>query len=586
MRGDSTTRFLEYMLSLPNTFSYIEKYTGPFARRNECWNYDCTTSSQFKEIMNRMMKGEKEEYIMPADLAGRKLYPPLWSREVNVAYAKSIIKPSKPFLVIPVLMHKKSICRAEKNRVHEERHLSVILFNKVTKEFEHVDDMFVEVQRDFGHRFIADKYIKRYMVRYMNTFVGDFDKNPRISVPAIHSTDFYDVGKSLGIDPPNLYESHKIFLATYLHLRLQDPSRTVDICYKKTIDMIMNEPFKAYKYYEMYEMFNKGYIKKYKSLLENCGEGMIRNLETRRCNKEIRSASASSVLDIPIHLPRERMTEDNILKKLAGYASLYFLTKYENVACMMPDEENPKDYSSFTFEWRWNEELGSHEIGYPEDFPEFWIDSMNDETIRFVVIFLFLKAHVPEEAMMVDPDAVENISGGHLNALLYDKKNNTLERYEPNGEGVMEYYDNGSNLEKDILSMEEFNGVRFISSQSFCPIGVHKLEWNEGTTFAVRRGGNCGLWTVWAMELRLNNPEIGPEKLYKKAHQRIMDMGSFKIFANGYQQYLNKIFDLEASSDSKSLTKSMKSLQLMLRRSASLNVTRLTNTQKRRVKSV
>jgi hypothetical protein len=72
------------------------------------------------------------------------------------------------------------------------------------------------------------------------------------------------------------------------------------------------------------------------------------------------------------------------------------------------------------------------------------------------------------------------------------------------------------------------------------------------------------------MELRLDNPDIPHEKLYAKAHKKIMDMGSFKIFANGYQLYLNKMFQLEQelssseSSSSRSSSSSSKNIQKQL----------------------
>lgn len=589
--GDSTTRFLEYILSFPNTYSYISKFTAPFARRNECFHYDCSSMNAFKQIMANTILGTKASYDIPYDIKTRKLYPPLWSKQVNRKFGELLENPTQPYLVIPLLLHKKLNCNEQRNRIHEDRHLSIILFNTHTRELEHVDDLFVEVQRDYGHRFLAEKYIHRFLVRFLNTWIGDddFAKNPSVSVPTLNAHELLPICKALGIDPPNFYMAHKIFLTTYLQNRLSQPDQTADECRQETLEYLLNDPNAARKYYQKYIRFNDKYLKKHEAILK-CKDGQMRNLETRRCNEDKNSSESDLSIDMPLHFPEKQLTEDEIVKRLAGYAGMFFTLKYDDLACLMPDGR-VKSYSEFTFEWKWNPEIEKHEMYYPEEFPEFWQDAMMDPSKRFIMMFVFLHAHVPEEALMENPNAADDLSGRHLNALLYDKKTNILERYEPNGKGAMEFYDNAKSLDDDLMTIEEFANVRFMSSQSYCPLGVHKLEWTEGKTYTTKRGGNCGLWVIWSMELRLNNPDVPHEKLYSKAHKKILNMGSFKIFANGYQAYLNKMFQLDfearsestsssssvsSSASSKKLQKQLSDVQKMVRTSPTLQVPRLT----------
>ena len=73
-----------------------------------------------------------------------------------------------------------------------------------------------------------------------------------------------------------------------------------------------------------------------------------------------------------------------------------------------------------------------------------------------------------------------------------------------------------------------------------CPIGFQQLEGREDSSGFKSFGGNCIMWALWYMDLRLSNPDVPRDILIKSAWKKIKNDGSFKVFINSYHHFLSK----------------------------------------------
>jgi hypothetical protein len=117
---------------------------------------------------------------------------------------------------------------------------------------------------------------------------------------------------------------------------------------------------------------------------------------------------------------------------------------------------------------------------------------------------------------------------GHLNMLMYNPYVNIIEHYEPHGDiykGDVE--DNKIEMIYKILK-KEFNNrkIKYLKPNKTCPIskGLQELEELDLTEGKIRNGfyikdpgGFCMCWSFYLAELRLSNPKLKPEEIYKKA---------------------------------------------------------------------
>jgi hypothetical protein len=122
----------------------------------------------------------------------------------------------------------------------------------------------------------------------------------------------------------------------------------------------------------------------------------------------------------------------------------------------------------------------------------------------------------------------------HANALIYRRKFNTFEHYEPHGifsdkevpqvkiNSILKriiYHINYMNKKKHYYYFEE--DVKYISPEENCPtgIGFQKIE-NQLPSFKKERGF-CALWSLFFLELSLLNPELSNKEIYDNVNEII-----------------------------------------------------------------
>lgn len=163
-----------------------------------------------------------------------------------------------------------------------------------------------------------------------------------------------------------------------------------------------------------------------------------------------------------------------------------------------------------------------------------------------------------KEQIIVIPFTIKIENKSHANMLIYRRKYNSIEHFEPYGESFME---NKSGHEKVVKILNNFieiinkyikkeeNKVKLIESDKVCPYvaGFQKLE--ESSLILPKRtegGGYCGLWTLFFTELCLKNASIPSSKLLENVYNILMkqsDKDNADYLKNIIRGYLGVVYE-------------------------------------------
>ena len=152
--------------------------------------------------------------------------------------------------------------------------------------------------------------------------------------------------------------------------------------------------------------------------------------------------------------------------------------------------------------------------------------------------------------------------GGHANVLIYRKKLNQIEHFEPHGRKFSRNEDDVNNkiIEQWMklfvlkintrLQLIKQPAVKLIESSEVCPYidGLQNLEgWSNLTTIAgVEPPGYCAAWSMFFTELCLKNPEIPSSVLMNYIFNTFQSMSNsekmnyLKKVIRGYSVFINQ----------------------------------------------
>lgn len=159
--------------------------------------------------------------------------------------------------------------------------------------------------------------------------------------------------------------------------------------------------------------------------------------------------------------------------------------------------------------------------------------TINNKNIRFVMIKISI---VPQTNFT------------HANIALYDKKTNTLVRFEPYGD--WKFFDS-ENL--DDLLVNTFNSitkqkVQFLNPIKYLNTAKFQSLSNDTELMNARLGdpaGYCLAWCIWFVELKLSNPDVEYKELVENAMTNILDNSKTKenpvmLYIRNYSNLLDK----------------------------------------------
>ena len=141
---------------------------------------------------------------------------------------------------------------------------------------------------------------------------------------------------------------------------------------------------------------------------------------------------------------------------------------------------------------------------------------------------------------------------GHANILIFDFKNNTVERFEPYG-----YISTFSKEETTVSNMfnQEFKNLlkslglnlTFLSHEELIKKGPQFIEEKQINNKKVRISksdpeGYCGAWSLWYADLRIKNKDKSASELISEAINKInhKKSSSLRGFIRSYSQFLIK----------------------------------------------
>ncbi len=140
----------------------------------------------------------------------------------------------------------------------------------------------------------------------------------------------------------------------------------------------------------------------------------------------------------------------------------------------------------------------------------------------------------PKITYIIIPIGIILSIGSHSNVLIYDIKNNIIERFEPHGSGYPKNFNYNPNyLDKQIYSkmLEIIKKIKpnhtkliYKTPLSYIPqIGFQALDNNEITINSNigDPNGFCTLWCIWYLDYRLKYNEMKPEKLVRNLLKEI-----------------------------------------------------------------
>ena len=150
------------------------------------------------------------------------------------------------------------------------------------------------------------------------------------------------------------------------------------------------------------------------------------------------------------------------------------------------------------------------------------------------------------DRFLIIPLGIELSLGSHANILIYDKKLNEIERFEPHG-SIYPYAFNYNPDLLDNLLYNYFNSffdkIIYKKPSDFLPkLGFQYLENYTKTQKIGDPGGFCASWCTWYVSIRLTYPDVDRIKIINKIIRKIrqQNIGFKKVIRN----FSKKITDI------------------------------------------
>jgi hypothetical protein len=249
-----------------------------------------------------------------------------------------------------------------------------------------------------------------------------------------------------------------------------------------------------------------------------------------------------------IHEKIDIFSEKNIIRKWGGYDIidtlfyLYLFNKYKN-NCLVK-YMGVISNNSLGVELQIKQRIvQSDKIRYKKHLTE--VSKQISECIRrkpdSIVIPLYLKTS----------------KGGHANILIYRKKNNVIEHFEPHGAQYSRTdikTNNLINLKLDefidtlnaTLKKDNILPVTIIRSNDVCPFidGFQNLEGRSTMPkLKLEGGGYCAAWSMFFTELALKNPTISSNQLLNIIYNKLEKDTQSNYLRRVIIGYVNLIYD-------------------------------------------
>lgn len=520
--GDPRPILLEYILSFPEVETYLTRTQANKLQGKNIFQHRCKPSEKRADFLVR-------GFIPPDEKSLKK-------------FENKLETGTCPFLAIPVMMV--STTRCKPGEMNQAKHLNIYIFNRNTSEVERIDIKKFHVSGfkiKMGYKSMKKNFKPLFQKYYNNTlFVSDHDVSSQV-FRKLHTT----VSKY----------AFPIYLIAYLHERFANPMATTEKIQTRVNKLSVKALFKYWNHYIEFRMnnpqtkcdqehfynmeINRCIKKNQKNLtkyaidrpIKACAKDMIHDPLQNRCVKKEKLASINIAIDNVIAM---NIKKKEMLTPIGGknvFSSVMFvLSKHPNATLVNPLEGGqPQKKREFCVNWAYKPGDEKFHLIFPAGFWEAWNRAMMSNH-RFLIILVTLTS----------------IEGGHhANCLIYDKTNNELERFDGLGPNTADTY---GLKEFDALIRTEFEtrigthvpkGFKYFTPIDYCPRNkdVFQSKEVEQLGFDDMRG-NCAVWRLWYIDIRLANPHLKRQQLVKYAMKKLEEFGNFPRFIKSYQAYV------------------------------------------------
>lgn len=535
--GDFTLRFYNYVCSLSKGIAGAMPLGVNILPSSHSITYLCLPDTVFDKrtaLRTQALRGPSSMELPPkyAKMQPRRvMMPQAWTaadvEQIRGLYADKTVK----FIVFPLVCKKKVyVCKDVNNDI--KKHTVLLAYNKAACHLEYWDDMFGTTQRVFGSfRLLRTDLLKDYFISVLHDGFGFKFKEMRLQVPKFNENLYARIKRALATaNLENNYTAiYAAFLIDYIKRRMRAPVKTEynAIAFDKLASQ-----------YDALQRWNFAWKQEHRCE----SPSKVLNPETGNCINA-RSERGRDILGMhsdACPFPQLRNVSTNACKKIdiqqhfIEDTSTSFLK--EHVAWNNPSWDKLMQYFLHKFpyaataadnEFVWKIHTGSSwKLTPPKTFHLTMKKGLSNPNVRFIVFFIDLTQ--------------DDFAFHHSNVILIDKHAKTLERFEPSTPEGWPEFNNDKPLDDAIAKAFKAYGLQVLPMMATCPIGFQGFEVAEDSAGFVDFGGNCQLWTVWYMHLRLSNPHIPRDVLVKGTWKALMEEGSLKTFINGYHHFLTK----------------------------------------------
>jgi hypothetical protein len=187
-----------------------------------------------------------------------------------------------------------------------------------------------------------------------------------------------------------------------------------------------------------------------------------------------------------------------------------------------------------------------------ENFFLYYVNVLNDDLTQSQIVMINKIAECinkGNEMLIIPMIITDEIHGGHANVLIYRKKYNQIEHFEPHGQEfgggintrVQAIYNAGLriNLNHFITQINKSvkNKITLLPSRELCPNirGLQYLEEMIPMKAFIEGEGYCALWSMFYTELCLRNPELTGREVLEKIYDKLNNE------KDGGSEYLRKV---------------------------------------------
>ena len=540
--GDCSLRFYNYVCSLSKSIDGYLPANMKEVKTADLITYSCISIKKYDDGNVRKLKAPTEDEIKKIHdnkLPKRILMPKDWKISYNTKLLKLLNDKSIKFIVFPILCIRKAVvCKLSKNL---KKHMLLMVYNKNTKQMELWDDLHFGTHSEFSTKnlYKMQNYTDLFLLKILEREFNFVFKSKSIYVPhpleSVHNKIRNEL-KSASIN--NDYNTcYSAYLTDYIERRIKKPNVNFDIIKnqinysnlsKSYINLIeYNNKWKEHNMCDdPMKIVNKetGLCINAKSktakiilgITDICIFPKVQNATTGAC-KKIRTDVDIQQHYIDLENSKESYLTRHVQWEHHREIMEYYLRKFPFLSTSNDNE----------FDWETPINQKKWKLTPPKTFKKQMKNSMSNSKIRFIVFYINLRQ--------------DDHSDYHANTLIIDKNARTIERFEPNDSSKeWEDFNNGEELDNELRKVFNNYNLTYIPMNQTCPIGFQQLEGREDSSGFKSFGGNCIMWALWYMDLRLSNPDVPRDILIKSAWKKIKNDGSFKVFINSYHHFLSK----------------------------------------------